>query len=59
MGDLAAVGIARAAAEARPLTRFADLFRFRTAPAYRMAPPLRNPHYVGLHIAVASRSTTR
>lgn len=38
----------------RRLGRLADLFRRRGAPAYRMAPPLRNPQYVGLHIAVAS-----
>lgn len=38
----------------RRLGRLADLFRRSGAPAYRMAPPLRNPQYVGLHIAVAS-----
>jgi hypothetical protein len=44
----------------RPLARLAELFGRRTTPSYRMAPPLRNPHYVGLHIAVASsRSWTR
>ncbi len=36
------------------LGRLAELFRRRGAPSYRMAPPLRNPQYVGLHIAVAS-----
>src|SRR5690606_2229316 len=37
----------------RPLARLAGLFRRRSAPTYRMAPPLRNPHYIGLHIAAA------
>jgi hypothetical protein len=60
MGDLAALGDARNTAAGRKLGRLADLFRRRGAPAYRMAPPLRNPHYVGLHIAVASgRSAVR
>lgn len=54
MGDLAAIGGTRNAAAGRKLERLADLFRRRAAPAYRMAPPLRNPHYLGLHIAVAS-----
>lgn len=54
MGDLAAIGDAHNVAAGRTLERLADLFRRRAAPAYRMAPPLRNPHYLGLHIAVAS-----
>lgn len=54
MGDLAAIGDARNAAAGRKLERLADLFRRRAAPGYRMAPPLRNPHYLGLHIAAAS-----
>lgn len=60
MGDLAAIGGERNAAARRKLAGLADLFRRRAAPAYRMAPPLRNPHYVGLHIAVtSSRSAMR
>lgn len=51
MSDNAAPGSERAS---RPLARLADLFRRRVTPSYRMAPPLRNPHYVGLHIAAAS-----
>lgn len=54
MGDLATAQRARNAVESRPLGRLAELFLRRSAPAYRMAPPLRNPHYVGLHIAAAS-----
>jgi hypothetical protein len=44
-----------------PLGRLAELFGRRVAPStYRMAPPLRNPHYIGVHIAVvSSRSTIR
>lgn len=42
----------------RPLARLAELFGRRSTPSYRMAPPLRNPHYLGLHIAVASSSHT-
>jgi hypothetical protein len=44
----------------RPLDRLAELFRRRVTPSYRMAPPLRNAHYIGLHIAAASnRSAVR
>lgn len=44
----------------RPLARLADLFRRRANPSYRMAPPLRNVHYLGVHIAAtSSRSPVR
>jgi len=43
----------------RPLMRLTELFGRRATPSYRMAPPLRNAHYVGLHIAVASRIGSR
>ena len=44
----------------RPLDRLAELFRRRVTPSYRMAPPLRNAHYLGVHIAAASsRSLVR
>lgn len=44
----------------RPLGRLAELFRRRVTPSYRMAPPLRNAHYIGVHMAAASnRSAVR
>lgn len=44
----------------RPLGRLAELFRRRVAPSYRMAPPLRNAHYIGVHMAAAAnRSAVR
>lgn len=38
----------------RPLARLAELFGRRSVPSYRMAPPLRNAHYIGVHMAAVS-----
>jgi len=55
--EAAAQGVER---NSRPLARLADLFRRRANPSYRMAPPLRNAHYIGVHIAAtSSRSPVR
>lgn len=48
------VASTRTRASNRPLARLTELFRGRAVPSYRMAPPLRNPHYLGLHIAAAT-----
>jgi hypothetical protein len=57
MSDTATEGDAR---NTRTLSRLAELFRRRVTPSYRMAPPLRNAHYLGVHIAAASnRSLVR
>jgi hypothetical protein len=57
MGDATAQS---AAHSSRPLARLTEMFRRRATPSYRMAPPLRNPHYIGVHIAaVSSRSPVR
>lgn len=39
------------------LARLVELLGWRRGPTYRMAPPLRNAHYLGLHIAAASRAS--
>lgn len=39
------------------LSRLVELLGRRRGPTYRMAPPLRNAHYLGLHIAAASRAS--
>lgn len=58
MGDATAQSAVRSS---RPLALLTEMFRRRVAtPSYRMAPPLRNPRYIGVHIAaVSNRSPVR